>query len=150
MPYVEPITPNATHVLFGDSWFDANSETNQPEIENHLKTRLPDATIINAGVGGNTVCDLLARFDTDVVPLNPDYVWINSSINDYYNDVSRVDFKLRMQYLISKVQSINATALVMDSAPASGTSQAGSDLRVLSNGYAGAVLELLEAASATE
>ena len=147
LPYASPITPNSTHLLLGDSWFDADSETNQPEIENHLKTRLPGSTIINSGVGGSTLCDLLARFDSDVVPQSPDYVWINSSINDYYNDVSRVDYKIRMQYLISKVQSIGATALVMDSAPAPGTSPAGSNLTVLSNVYAGAVLELLDQAN---
>jgi hypothetical protein len=49
-----------------------------------------------------------------------------------------------MQFLIGKVQALGATAIVYDSAPAVGTSFGGNDLTVLSNRYAGAVLELFE------
>lgn len=43
---------------------------------------LPDHTLINAGVGGNTVINLLRRFETDVLPHAPDAVFILIGGND--------------------------------------------------------------------
>jgi len=145
-----PIAPNLTHALLGDSWFDKNDTSGAVEFENQLKVRLPGATIINSGIGGSTLCDLIERFDTDIAPKNPQYVWINSSINDYYNNVSPQNFKLRLQFLISKVQGINAKAVVFDSAPANGTSATGININGLSNGYSGVTLKLLEEAQAQQ
>lgn len=127
----------ATHVMFGDSWFSL------PGMFERFELRFPDATIINKGQGGNNLCDLLARFDTDVAPLHPNYVWINSSINDYYGDVSQADYKLRLQDLISKIQAIGATAIVIDPAPLNNGSNAeGIDYLTLSQRYATQVLNL--------
>lgn len=138
------ITSNKTHALLGDSWFDVTEPSGAFTFALRLSERLPGSTIVNASIGGSTLCDLIERFDTDIAPANPQYVWINSSINDYFNDVPTPIFKTRMQFLISKVQAIGAEAIVFDSAPAVGTSFAGNDLTELSYGYAGAVLELLE------
>ncbi len=137
-----PIEPNLTHVLLGDSWFDKDERSGAAAFENQLQTRLPGAKIVNAGIGGNTLCDLLERFDNDVASQDPQYVWINSSINDYFNDVSPQDYKTRMQILISKVQAIGAKAIVFDSAPSTSMSPSGIDLNSVSNAYASAVLDL--------
>ena len=141
-----PIVPNQKHVLLGDSWFDTSESTGTTAFEDQLNSRLSGSTIINAGIGGNTLCDLINRFESDVESQIPQYVWINSSINDYFNDVSASDYKTRMQFLIGKVQALGATAIVYDSAPAVGTSFGGNDLTVLSNRYAFALLELFEEA----
>jgi len=141
-----PIVPNQKHVLLGDSWFDTSESTGTTAFEDQLNSRLSGSTIINAGIGGNTLCDLINRFESDVATQIPQYVWINSSINDYFNDVSASDYKTRMQFLIGKVQALGATAIVYDSAPAVGTSFGGNDLTVLSNRYAFALLELFEEA----
>lgn len=139
-----PITPAQTHVILGDSWFDASEES--AEFEKQLKVRLPGSTIVNEGIGGHTLCDLINRFDRDVTPNNPAYVWVNSSINDYFNDVPAADFKIRMQYLISKIQSIGAKAIIFDSAPTAGSDTGGSDARRrLSYQYATAVYDLFKA-----
>ena len=45
----------------------------------HIKVR-----VTNSGIGGNTSRDLLARFDRDVVDLNPDWVSICIGINDVW------------------------------------------------------------------
>lgn len=55
-------------------------------IENMLVTWYPEYMIrvTNAGNAGNTSRDLLARFDTDVVALKPDWVSICIGINDVW------------------------------------------------------------------
>jgi lysophospholipase L1-like esterase len=132
----------ATHVLLGDSWF-SNSN-----FEDRVRTRLPNATIINHSTGGNTLCDLLDTFDTDVTSKSPNYVWINSGVNDYFDDVSVADYTVRLQNLIAKVQSIGAVAVVFDSAPApNGTTSSGNSFKDLSNGYAFQTLELFNQAN---
>ena len=136
------LKPAQTHVLLGDSWFDTTDDSGASEFNKQLALRLPNSTIFNAGIGGSTLCDLINRFDTDVSPRAPKYVWINSGINDYYREVSAQDFKARMQYLIYKVQEIGAEAIVFDSAPASGNSLGGADLTKVSIDYAIAVLNL--------
>ena len=109
-------------VGFGDSWISGD-EISTPERESiltQLAIELPQATIINQGVGGNTVVDLLARFDADVVPLNPDYVIVNTGTNDSYNPSSgtffpnSVDNYTRwMNELISRIMSIGARPIII-------------------------------------
>jgi len=55
-------------------------------IENMLAAWYPERMIrvTNSGIGGNTSRDLLARFDRDVVSLNPDWVSICIGINDVW------------------------------------------------------------------
>ena len=132
----------ATHVLLGDSWFINDG------FEERLRDRLPSANFINQGIGGNTLSDLLDRFDRDVTPNAPEYVWINSGVNDYFNDVTQEDYKLRMQNLIAKVQSIGAAAVVFDAAPApNGTAPSGTTFMTLSQRYTTQVQTLLREAN---
>ena len=142
---VSSIEAGSIHVLLGDSWFSL------PGFEERIALRYPDATIINKGIGGNTLCNLLARFDTDVPAESPKYVWINSSINDYYQDVTQEEYKLRLQDLISKVQAIGATAIVLDSAPLNnGSTSDGTSYLTLSQRYASQIQNLLDEALLTE
>src|SRR5471030_2265481 len=50
----------------------------------HLQARLaaPQLKIFNRGNGGNRMCDLLQRFDTDMLALKPTVVSILIGIND--------------------------------------------------------------------
>ena len=79
------------HVLLGDSWFSRDS------IYERLKQRLPAASISNKGIGGHTASDLLSRFNNDVSPLNPNFVWIMTSTNDYWRNVSAEAYKQNMK-----------------------------------------------------
>ena len=97
------------HVLFGDSWFS------QDAIFQRLKQRLPNANISNKGVGGNTAANLLARFDRDVSWQNPQYVWLLTGTNDYWQDVSAVTYKNNMRQLINRVKGLGAIPIVFDS-----------------------------------
>lgn len=137
------IEEGATHVLLGDSWFDV------PGFAERLTFRLLGSTVINQGNGGDTLCDLLDRFDADVPSSSPKYVWINSSINDYYDDVTQEVFKVRLQDLISKVQAIGATAIVLDSAPLNnGSTSDGTSFLTLSQRYSTQLWDLYQEALA--
>jgi len=123
------------HVLLGDSWFDEGS------IHNRLIQKLPNASIINQGVGGDTTQDLLDRFDSDVTPNNPDYVWILSGTNDYWQGISTTQYKANLNTLINKSKAIGAKVIIIDSSVGEGTGPLGPNQQQ-SEEYANAVLEL--------
>jgi hypothetical protein len=106
-----------THVLLGDSWFDDGT------IHSRLIQKLPNASVINRGIGGNTTQDLLDRFDEDVTPNAPDYVWIISGTNDYWQGVSTSTFKTNLKMLIKKLHDIGAKVIIIDSSVGEGTAQ---------------------------
>lgn len=57
-----------------------------------LAKRLPEHTLINAGEGGNTVVNLLRRWERDILPHEPDAVFVMVGGNDavsYYNPATR-------------------------------------------------------------
>lgn len=90
---------NRKHVLLGDSWFS------WPAITKHLQERFPKATFINKGIGGNKASQLLLRFGSDVVTQKPDYVWVMSGTNDYYDPELG---QQRFQQYISELKILTA------------------------------------------
>ncbi len=62
-------------------------------VKNMLDAWHPQLNIrvTNAGISGNTSRDLLARFDNDVLALNPDWAVICIGINDVWRQFSRPD-----------------------------------------------------------
>lgn len=64
------------HCLLGDSWFA------QTGFSEYLADLLPNATIVNKGVGGRKAADILAAFNTDVAQ-EYDYIWCICGTNDY-------------------------------------------------------------------
>jgi lysophospholipase L1-like esterase len=80
-------------VFFGDSITDCDRDRNDPAslgngyvkvLADKLHPIYPDTDIelINKGVSGNEVCDLLARVQADVIELKPDAVVIMIGINN--------------------------------------------------------------------
>ncbi|PMV86013.1 hypothetical protein C1X35_06345 [Pseudomonas sp. FW306-1C-G01A] len=96
------------HVLFGDSWFGGG------DIFNRLVARLPKATIINKGTGGNKASDLIARFTADVIPSAPDFVWLIIGTNDYYASVAPALFEQQINQLKTLCQGIGAQLIVFN------------------------------------
>lgn len=68
----------------GEGLFDNLGKSYVRVIENMLVAWYPELNIriTNSGIGGNTSRDLAARFDRDVVDLNPQWVSICIGIND--------------------------------------------------------------------
>ena len=80
-------------VFFGDSITDCERDRNDDKslgngyvkiLADKLRPLYPDTElqIINKGVSGNEVCDLLARVQRDVIDLQPDAVVIMIGINN--------------------------------------------------------------------
>ena len=123
------------HVLFGDSWIDSPPPENMAAW---LSERLADAIIIDKGVGGNTTEGLLARFDADVSPESPDFVWVLVGINDAFSKIPVADYLANMQEIITKIKALGATPLILDSqvAPLFFDQELGNDFRTnLTHGY---------------
>lgn len=125
------------HVLLGDSWFDNNGVSTQ-----RFNQKLPQATIINEGIGGNTSQDLIDRFDSDVTPHSPDTIWIICGTNDYWQGVSTATFKANLQTLINKSKAIGAEVIIIDSSVGIGTGISGVSNFLQSGEYANALLQL--------
>lgn len=70
----------------GEGLFDNVGKGYVRVIESLLAACYPEVflRVSNAGISGNTSRDLLARFDRDVVTLNPDWVSICIGINDVW------------------------------------------------------------------
>lgn len=109
-------------VVLGDSWVagDLGTSAEREPITQQLAIELPNMTIINAGVGGNTATDLITRFDTDVTAQSPDYVVINVGTNDCYSPSSGTffpnavnNFVLQINQLVSRCQSIGAKPILV-------------------------------------
>lgn len=113
--------PTAKFVCLGDSWEagDPGAPVERASFTNHLAAELPNATIISAGVGGQKVWEMLARFDTDVAPHKPDYVPIITGTNECYNPASGTpsvavsEFLRNFSLLLGKIASIGARAIII-------------------------------------
>ncbi len=70
----------------GEGLFDNVGRSYVRILENMFSAFYPEVflRITNSGISGNTSRDLLARFDRDVVNLNPDWVSICIGINDVW------------------------------------------------------------------
>lgn len=109
-------------VAFGDSWVagDVANTLEREPLTTQLAIELPNATILNEGVGGNTIYDLLSRFEADVVPHSPDVVVINVGTNDCYSPSSSVfypnavnNFNRAYCELIGKIYAIGARPIII-------------------------------------
>jgi lysophospholipase L1-like esterase len=96
------LKPNQTIVFIGDSITDAGRR--EPEyapfgrgyvhfVANTLLARYPtlDLNIINAGISGNTIRELKARWENDCLQHKPDVLTVLVGINDLY--WQHVDFQ---------------------------------------------------------
>ena len=82
----DSVTDMGSEQPVGEGLFDNVGRSYVRVIENMLAVYYPERKIriTNSGTSGNTSRDLLARFDRDVVSLNPDWVSICIGINDVW------------------------------------------------------------------
>lgn len=118
------------HVLLGDSWF---SETGFAE---RYAERLPNATIINKGVPGNTATGLFLRFDTDVRPYDPTFVVVNVGTNDVAGGVTPESFFVSCGIISQYIQSIGATGVFFNGSVGAPSNPDFGDLLTPSRNYA--------------
>jgi lysophospholipase L1-like esterase len=82
----DSVTDMGSTTPVGEGLFDALGQGYVRTIENLLSACYPEIVlrVTNSGISGNTSRDLLARWDRDVVALNPDWVSICIGINDVW------------------------------------------------------------------
>lgn len=113
------------HVMLGDSWFAIASDDSLGDygIIDRLRDRFPNATWINKGVGGNDGPALVARFDADVTPQNPDFVHILGAggTNGYYGGNSVTTEGNALGFLRSRTIEIGAIPIAYTGSVGSAT-----------------------------
>lgn len=98
-----------THVLLGDSWFSL------PGVAERLRARLPKATIINKGMGGHTAEQCWKRFDDDVTPYKPNFVWVMVGTNDVAQGVLPTNFYMHVGIISYMIKRIGAAGIFFNS-----------------------------------
>jgi lysophospholipase L1-like esterase len=109
--------PSRTLLFIGDSITDV-SRREDPQhlgygyvrlLAEHLAAHEPRSTVINRGISGNRVRDLVARFDEDCLDLNPDVVTIYIGVNDTWRAFDQDDptsadaFEKDYRYLLDQL-----------------------------------------------
>lgn len=105
-----PILDGKTLVTLGDSLTAQSNWAEMASKELNMK-------LVNAGIGGHTSADGLARFDRDVAAAKPDYVVIAFGTNDFVRwgtdpVVTPDNYRQNMSTLVSRVQKLGATPLL--------------------------------------
>lgn len=118
-------------VFFGDSITDGERDVNDETslgngyvkiLADKLKPIYPDTDIelINKGVAGNEVCDLLARVQRDVIDLAPDAVVIMAGINNvihkfkYDKELNLRQFESDLKMLIERLKEAGIVVIFLE------------------------------------
>lgn len=109
----------------GEGLFENVGRSYVRVVENMLAAYYPEVyvRVTNSGISGNTSRDLLARFDRDVVSLNPDYISICIGINDVWrrfdcpaipeSAVDLAEYESNMREMIEKSKAIAKKVFVL-------------------------------------
>ena len=118
-------------VFFGDSITDCDRDRNDVNslgngyvkiLADKLRPIYPDTDIelINKGVSGNEVCDLLARVQSDVIDLNPDAVVIMIGINNtihkfkYGKELNLPQFESDLTELLTRLKESGTVVIFLE------------------------------------
>ena len=114
------LTTSRSIVLIGDSWTAAELDVNPDNtadtgVFHNFNSLIGQYfTILSvAGVGGNTLAEMRARFQTDVIDLAPEFVWIQGGQNDIGQFRTADDMFADMQWMIQESLSNDITPLVV-------------------------------------
>lgn len=99
---------NKKIVWLGDSiTLGVGNGVTDPQCFASLVSSSRGATYINKGVGGNTSSQMLARFNTDVISLQPAWVAIEAGDNDAGENVSAATFEANYRAMIESALQSN-------------------------------------------
>lgn len=100
-------------VWLGDSWISQEPAV----LAAAITSRIAGASVVNAGVSGNTSAQLIARFATDV-PADADYVIINEpGVNDIAQGVSATAQAANLGALVALIQGVGAIPVIVGPPP---------------------------------
>jgi lysophospholipase L1-like esterase len=104
-------------VFFGNSTiygFPVYSEDTLATISS-IFAKLKGCKVINAGIAGNKIADLVARNDTDVVAFNPDAVVFAGGLNDALNatsDTSRGNYVAKCKTILDAYSAVEQVLVI--------------------------------------
>ena len=87
------------------------------QLEAELNRRFnPDKhfEVMNLGVGGQMASHMLARIDSDVLPLKPDLVLWQTGVNDALTGVPLDDFRMDLSQGIDAIRASGADIILLD------------------------------------
>jgi acyl-CoA thioesterase I len=94
----------------------SSASTYPSRLEVELRQHFPklSITVINRGVGGEEVPDMLARFDSSVIAAKPDLVLWQLGTNSVIRDHKLVDHSALIRAGLDKVRAIGADVVLID------------------------------------
>ncbi len=113
----DSVTDMGSQNPVGEGLFDSLGHGYVRVVENMLSVWYPEikVRVTNSGISGNTSRDLLARFDRDVVELDPDWISICIGINDVWRQfdcpaipeshVLPDEYESNFEQMLSKIRS---------------------------------------------
>lgn len=125
------VAPGSTVIFAGDSITDCGRQGSSLGagyvmlVDAYLKARRGASRIRvqNAGVSGNTIRDLAARWDDDVLENEPEWVVILIGINDVWRQFDRYlevethvrlpEYRSTMSHLVASAKSAGSEVIVM-------------------------------------
>ena len=122
-----PLSPPRTILFIGDSITDC-SRAQDPSglgygyvrlIAEHFAAHEPTATVINRGIGGNRVADLVERFTPDVLDVDPQVITIYIGVNDTWHcftkgeEVTAADFEHDYRFMLDQLSATRPAAPVL-------------------------------------
>lgn len=116
------IGPNQTLVCLGDS-ITQNSVGYCPMIAALIAASYPERsiTVVNAGIGGNKIPDMLARLERDVLAHRPDWVTVSVGVNDVWHGLANNgrggvpldDYRVGVAELVDRLRAAGAEVVLL-------------------------------------
>lgn len=111
-------------VFIGDSITDAGrrEEAYRPygygyvsQVHSLLLARYPELhlTVVNKGIGGNTVLDLQERWQSDVIAEQPHWLSVKIGINDAYRKVPLEQYRATLHALLEQTRRETEARLIL-------------------------------------
>lgn len=110
-PSVSPDLSSAITMMFGDQYSGYSFVGHFRSLTGHK------FKCINAGIGGDSSAQMLARFDRDVTIHNPDVVVLCGFRNDPYKGFTLAQTKANMALLLAKCRAIGAQLWILTMPP---------------------------------
>src|SRR5690625_5997339 len=122
-----PLPPPRTILFIGDSITDC-SRAQDPDglgygyvrsTAEHFAAHVPTATVVNRGISGNRVADLVERFGPDVLDMDPQVVTIYIGVNDTWHyftkgeEVTAADFEHGYRFMLDQLSATRPAAPVL-------------------------------------
>jgi acyl-CoA thioesterase I len=112
------------YLFQGDSITDANRDRSNPSHLGYgyvpwIQEAMPEVTVINRGISGDRTGELLARWQTDCLALQPDFISIFVGINDvwhkykWHKPMTNALFEANYRALLESAKRLNPTVKIM-------------------------------------